>query len=296
MNVEQPASADRIEARVRAIVEDLERTRFAGVLPRVDVPADAGTDEIAARTLAAERLGLPLVLGESIYHLHEQRALEGLWAAQDALGRWGFGEAESRLDRALALAADPALQQRLGLWKLLGALIRRLVRVHPEEKLPTDPARPALDLLDAADQLTDAERAHYRQEIARLVAAHAAAHDDPASVERALWYVVRTRLTLAADEPLAALAWCVRLGKLQAGRLPADAYLTDLLEKARAYVLLALDELEEEAATAARERTQNLQAWDVHRALLAHLGPALGVDLQRETSRLTIAPYRDADT
>jgi hypothetical protein len=322
-----------LEGRVRAIVESLERARFAGASPRVEAAADASADEVAARVLAAERLGLPLVLGEQTHHLHEQRAWEGLWAAQDAVGRWSFGEADARLDRASAVAVDPALQQRLGLWKLFSALARRLIRAHPEETLRGDPARPALDLLAAADRLSEAERSHYRAEVERLVGVHAAARAGADSVERALWYVVRARLTLAADEPLAALAWCVRLGRLQADRLPADPYLTGLLEKARTYVLLVLGELDAsagpsraglsfgsqapaereyrsaerhrsgsaptagqvEAAAAARDATRNLRAWDVYRALLAHLGPALGVDLQRESARFTITPYRDAD-
>lgn len=302
MSADEPTSADMLDARVRALAEGLGRARFAGASPRVETPADASVGELAARVLVAERLGLPLVLGESTYHLHEQRAWEGLWAAQEALGRWSFGEADARLDRASAVAVDPALQQRLGLWKLLGALVRRLIRAHPEEKLSGDPTRPSLDLLEAADRLPEAERAHYRREVERLAAVHAAARADEASVERALWYVVRARLSLAVDEPLAALTWCVRLGRLQAEQLPADSYLDGLLEKARLYVLLTLGELDPsassgqaEAATSARSETSGLQAWDVYRALAVHLGTALGVDLQREASRFTVAVYRDAD-
>jgi hypothetical protein len=297
-----PSPEQTLEARVRVIAEGLERARFAGASPRVEASAAASADEVAARVLAAERLGLPLVLGEQTHHLHEQRAREGLWAAQDALVRWSFGEADARLDRASAVAVDPSLQQRLGLWKLFGALVRRLVRAHPEETLRGDPGRPALDLLEAADRLTAAERDHYAAEVRRLVGVHAAARAGADSVERALWYVVRARLALAADEPLAALTWCVRLGRLQADRLPADPYLTGLLDKARLYVLLTLGELDPsagsgqaEAAAVARDATRDLQAWDVYRALLAHLGPALGVDLQRESARFTISPYRDAD-
>lgn len=295
MRVEGLHSAAQLEARVQAIVDAVARARFAGASPRMEVPADASADEIVARTLAAERLGLPLLLGEQPHHLHEQQAWEGLHGAQDALGRWGFGEAASRLDRAAALAVDPALQQRIGLWKLLGALVRRLVRTDPDEPLRGDPSRPASDALEAADLLPEAERAHYRVEIRQLTVTYAAARETQDSVERALWYVVRTRLALGVDEPLAALAWCVRLGKLQAARLPDDPYLTELLAQSREYTLLLLGELDEEAAAAARERTKGLQAWDVYRALLVHLGPALGVDLQREIARFTITPYRDAE-
>ena len=293
MSDDSPQTPNQIEVRVRAIAESLERARFAGASPRVEIPAGASAGEVAARTLAAERLGLPLVLDGSAHYLHEQRAWEGLWAAPDALARWSFGEAGACLDRAASMAVDPALQQRIGLWKLLAALARRLIRAHPEEPLNGDPTRPLLDLVEAADTVPEAEREHYRSEARRLAAVHAEAREQPHSVERALWYVVRARQALAADEPLAALAWCVRLGKLQAARLPDDPYLTGLLEKARSYVLVSLDELDEEAAASAREKTRDLQAWDVYRALVAHLGPALGVDLQREAARLTIAPYRD---
>ena len=132
-------------------------------------------------------------------------------------------------------------------------------------------------------------------DVASAVATHAAARDVPDSVERALWYAIRARQALAADEPLAALTWCIRLGQLQAAHLPADGYLADLLGTSRTYALLLLGELDDEAAAAAREPTRKLQAWDVYRALVAHLGSALGVDFQRETARFTITPYRDAD-
>lgn len=312
-----PARPPRdLEARTRALAEAAERARFAGASPRVELPPDAPLDEAAARILAAERLGLPLVIDGQVHHLHEGRAREALWAAQTALRNFSFGEAEARLDRAASLAVDPALQQRASLWKLLAALVRRLVRTPPDEAPRGDPARPALDLLDAADRLPAAERDHYRAEVRRLVEADATARRDPGSVERALWYVVRARLALAADEPLAALIWCVRLARAQAGHLPADPYLTDLLEKARLHVLLSLGDqvvpaeregqgdgddesgADADAAPApapiARD-VAGLQAWDVYRALAIHLGAALGLDLQREAARLTIAPYRAAD-
>jgi hypothetical protein len=295
MTSEDPGHSDWIEQRVQALATELERARFAGASPGVEIPADASTDEVVARALAAERFGVPLVLRERAHNLHEQRAWEALRAAQDALGRWSFGEANARLDRSTSMAVDPGLQQRLGLWKALAALVRRLVRAHPDDRLQGDPAAAALDLLETADRVPDAERNHYRAEVQRLVSAHATARETPGSLDRALWYLIRVRQALAADEPVAALIWCIQLGKLQVSHLPPESYAAELLATSRTYALLQLGELAEEASVAARKEVSGLQAWDVYRAVSAQLSTALGIDLQRELTRLTITPYRDAD-
>jgi len=290
-----PDPASGLERRVRAIGETLERARFAGSSPRIEITADHSLDDAMARALAADRFGAPLVIGGQAYYLHEERAWDLLRSAQSSQRAFRFGEANARLDRAAASAADPGLQQRLGLWKQIVALVERLVRASPTEELRGDPARPLLGALASADLLPDPERQHYQDEVRRLVQTHAQARAESSSFERILWYTVRARMALAANEPLAALAYAVQLGRLVPAEPSPDPYLTGLLDQARLYLLLHLGELSDDDAAAARGATRDLQAWDVYRALVAHFGTVLGLDLQREAARYTVEPYRDVD-
>jgi hypothetical protein len=284
-----------LERRVRIIGESLNRARFAGVSPQIALTGQDDLTEAVARVLAADRFGAPLVVDGEIHHLHEEQALAMLRSAQESQRGLRFGEARSRLDRAAGMAADPGLQQRLGLWKLIVALVERLARADPTETARGDPARPILDALDAADTLPDVEREHYRAETRRVAETHATARREPQSVERALWYTARARLALSAGEPLAALSFCLQLGRLLPPDPPTDPYLGELLGNARQHALLSLGAVPDDEVDTVRKHVGGLQAWDVYRTLLAHLGPALGLDLQRETSRLTVEPYRDAD-
>jgi hypothetical protein len=286
-------NAASLERRVRSIGESLNRARFSGVSPQIELSARDDLADAVARVLAADRFGAPLVVDGEVHHLHEERALDMLRSAQESARGLRFGEARSRLDRAASVAVEPGLQQRLGLWKLVVALTERLARADPTEPIRGDPARPTLDALAAADLLPEREREHYHREVRRLADLHALARTDPSSVERALWYAARARLALSAGEPLAALSFCVQLGRLLPAETPSDPYLSELLENARLYVVLSLGEVPADDVDAVRKTVGGLQAWDVYRTLLAHVGPALGLDLQRETSRLSVEPYRD---
>ncbi|MDP8922941.1 MAG: hypothetical protein M3O34_08715, partial [Chloroflexota bacterium] len=250
---------------------------------------------IAARAVAAERANASLVLDGVRLRLHDDAAEASLRAALAALRIWNTAEAKQRLDAAGTRAVDPALQQRIGIWRLLVGLVEQVVRVEPEQELRGEPERWALDYLRGADRLAEAERDYYRAEVARLVAERVAAEQDPASTSAMLWYVLRARRALAADEPLAALIWLLRVARVTAERLPGDEYLGNLLERARTLVRLELGDVPAEEVDAAREAAKGLQAWDVYRALTARLGEALGVDVQRETARFNVRPYRSAE-
>ncbi len=281
--------------RVGELTRDLERARFGGANPPIDVPAGASPLEIAARVLAAERANALLRLDGRLCNPQEDRAESDLRRALAAFRSWSFGAIRGLLEGAGARATDPALQQRIALWKLLADLVQRLVSADPEATLRGDPSRPALEYLDAADRLDGPESLHYRAEVGRLVAEHATARSEPTSLSRALWYLLRARLALASDEPVLAIAWCVRAARAAADRLGTDDYLGNLLDLGRRYVLLAMGELEPSAATAARDELRSFQAWDLYHALAAHLGRAFAVDAHRETSRYSIAPYEAAD-
>lgn len=284
-----------LSTRIAEIRERLDAARFAGATPVLDVPAGASPLDIAALALAAERSNAALTVDGVPLRFHDDAARAGLRGALAALRTWATSQAEQRLDTAGERAVDPTLQQRIGLWRLLAALVQQVVRTEPEQELRGEAERWALDFLRGADRLSDAERAHYQTEVARLVAEHAEARRDPLSTSATLWYVLRARRALAADEPLAALIWLRHIAGANAERLPTDEYLAGLLERARTFVLLTLGELTPEEAGAARATVKGLQAWDVYRALTARLGDALGIDVQRETSRFNIRPYRSED-
>lgn len=296
MQQQREDTASDIGVRIRAITEQLERARFAGAGPQIVVPAGADASEIVAHALAAERQGALLLLDGQTHALHDDRAREALQSAQVALGRWSFSAAEASLKHAAGMAIAPDLQQRLAIWQALAALLRRLIRTHPDERLRGDPLADLMGMVASADQLSSAERTHSQAEASRLLMLHRAAAEQPDGLERALWLVARTRLAMPGDDPLAGLAWCLRLSRAFAHRLPAeDAYLSGLLRQARNFGLLQFGELDEATAAEVEASTAKLQVWDLYRALTAHLGVAFGMDLQRETIRLTIAPYQQPD-
>lgn len=319
---------DALVRRATELGRALERARFGGANPVVEVPAGASALEAAASVLAAERANALLRLDGRLYNTREDRAEADLGKALAALRAWSFGAAEALLDAAEVNAAEPSLQQRIALWKLLAQLVRRVVMTDPDEGLRGHLERWALEHLEHADRLLGPERAYYRAEVERLVGAHAAARRadqgpktkddrrpttdegaavgpaprslvpgpssgaDAARLARNLWYLLRARLALARDEPLPALAWCVRAATAGGDAPPPDGYVGDLLDRGRRYVLLQMGELTTDEAVAAREATKGLQAWDVYHALAAELGRRHGLDAHRETARWAIAPYQ----
>jgi hypothetical protein len=279
--------------RVAALIGELERARFAGGSPVVDIPAGATTLEVAARVLAAERANALVRVGGRVVNPQEDRAEADFARALGSLRYWRFARALALLESAGTRAADPALQQRLGLWKLLADLDQRIVSADPDGDLRGDHGRPALDYLDHADRLEPGEADHYRREVARLLAEHEQARQQPGSSARALWYLLRARLALGSDEPVLAIAWCVRAGRSPGEQLAPDEYLAGLLDQGRRYVLLVMGELNEADAEAAREELRRFQAWDLYHALAARLGRVHSFDAHRETARFSIEPYSD---
>jgi hypothetical protein len=278
--------------RVAALIGELERTRFAGGNPVVDIPTNASTVDVAARVLAAERANALVRLEGRVVNPQEDRAEADFARALGSLRYWRFGRARALLESAGSRATDPALQQRLGLWKLLADLVQRIVSADPDGDLRGDPGRPALDYLAHADRIEPGESDHYRREVARLLAEHEQARQQQDSPARALWYLLRARLALGSDEPVLAIAWCVRAGRSTGERLAPDEYLAGLLDQGRRYVLLVMGELNEADAEATREELRRFQAWDLYHALAARLGRVHGFDAHRETVRFSIEPYQ----
>lgn len=309
---------DELARQVREVGRELEQARFGGANPVVDVPPGVGALEAAARALAAERHNARLRVDGREYNPREDQARADLQKALGALRFSHFSAVQSLLDRAGTRADEPALQQRIGLWKLLAQLVQRLVSADPEEHLRGDPGRWAREYLEGADRLSGAEREHYRAEVEGLVRLHAAASDagegrksprgsdrgatgdrrptpDEGRLARTLWYVLRARLALAQDEPIPALVWCIRAAGANRESLAADEYLGDLLDRGRRYILLQLGEIPPGQEAATREALKGLQAWDLYHALTAQLGRLYALDVHRETARFSIAPYQDPD-
>lgn len=290
------ADRDNLARQVTEVVRELERVRFGGGNPVVVVPADAGPLDVVARALAAERHNALLRLDGRDFNPQQDEARADLQKALAALRFWSFGAAQSVLDRAGTRATEPALQQRIGLWKTLARLVERFVSADPDDDLRGNPGRLALDALESADRLPAPERDHYRAEVHRLVDLHATARKaSDGGLARILWYVLRARLALAHDEPSAALVWCLRAARTDQDQPPQDEYLVGLLDRGRRYILLQMGELPADEAASTRQDVKGLQAWDLYRALTAHLGHVHTLDPHRETTRYSIAPYQATD-
>ena len=76
------AGLDPLMRRVAEVGHELERARFGGASPVVVVPTDADALEVAARTLAAERMNALLRLDGQDYNPQEDQAEADLGAVE----------------------------------------------------------------------------------------------------------------------------------------------------------------------------------------------------------------------
>lgn len=274
-----------IARRVEEFRQQIARERFAGGDPVVALSPDLAPEEMAARTLAAERAHALLALGDARHNPGEDLADEALRAAIGALRAWGFAAARARLDEAAERSHDPVAQQRITLFKALTRHLAALVHTPLADKLrltlaDLDEASRPLDLLDPA------ERLHYRDELDRLLALReAAAKGDPAL--RAAWVLLRAQIAMAAGQDEAALLWLLHLAAGHAA--PADPYLADLLARARAGIAALLDP-PGDAANAA-ERPDPVRPRELFNALAARLGADLGRDVVQAMNQFALTEW-----
>jgi len=282
-----------IDERMAAIGREIERQRFAGENPELVLKPRLAQAEIVALTLAAERAGTALTIGEARYHPGADLAEGALHEAIAALRTWGFGAARARLDEAARRAVDPLTQQRATLFKALIRHFSAIIYVPLEEKLhlglaDLDEALQGLDLLPRAESV------HYRDEIDRLLALReAAAEGDPSLA--AAWTLIRAQLAINAGQDEAALLWLLRLAA--ARRLGPEGggtgYLIELVERARARILAPIAPLVEgEVAPATPEAVRPRELFN---AIVARLGVDLARDLTQGLTRFALTDYVPTD-
>lgn len=149
-----------------------------------------------------------LELAGTRFNPQEDLARDALEEAIQSLRRRAYRAARVHLADAARRTYDPALEQRVALWRALADASRTASYADPAEKLPPEPFAALRDLLPRLDTLPDPERAFYAAETGRLAALHPDAAADPGLA--ALWTLSRAALASATDEPDAALLWCLR--------------------------------------------------------------------------------------
>lgn len=282
-----------IDERMAAIGREIERRRFAGDDPELTLKPRLAQAEIVALTLAAERAGSALTIGEIRYHPGADLAEGALNEAIVALRTWGFGAARARLDEVARRAVEPLTQQRATLFKALTRHCSAIIYVPLHEKL-----RLGLAELDEAsrglDLLSPAEIVHYRDEIDRLLALReAAAEGEPFLA--ACWTLIRAQLAINAGQDEAVLLWLLRLAA--ARRLGPEGggtgYLGELIERARAQILTTIAPLAAGENVPAAPET--VRPRELFNAIVARLGVDLGRDLTQGLSRFALTEYVPTD-
>ncbi|CAA9585164.1 MAG: hypothetical protein AVDCRST_MAG88-3829 [uncultured Thermomicrobiales bacterium] len=292
-------AAETLAVRVSAVRREIERRRFAGDDPVVELAARMPGAEVVARVLAAERTGAALTVDGARFNPAEDLAEEALRGAIGALRSWSFAVARVRLDEAAERAHDPALQQRAALFKALLRLVSALVYTPLDEKPRGGADLADLDaVLGGLDRLPAAEQLHYRDEADRLLNLRdAAARGD--NYLDAAWTLLRARLAMSAGQDEAAILWLLRLAARHAPALApgpnAEApYLAELLDRARARLLAMIGHpapvAEGKAAPAAAE-TKAVRPGELSQALAARLGAILGRDPGRGMDAFAIVEW-----
>lgn len=288
-----------IAARVAAVRRRIERGRYAGDDPVVDLSARLDRVELVARVLAAERAGASLALGGERFNPQEDLAEAALDEAIGALRARRFAAVRVHLDDAATRAHDPALQQHVALFKALTRLLSSIVYAPLDEK-PRGANLADLDeVLGGLDLLPEAERLHYRDEADRLLNLRDAAARGDAFLAAA-WTLVRAQLAMGAGQDEAAILWLLHLAARHADTpAPAagDTYLADLTTRARERLLALIGEPRDAPAVAPdgapsrKDTNAVVHPRELFNALVAHLGAAFDHDLARGMEVFTLSEY-----
>ena len=285
-----------ITRRAAELKRQVERRRFAGDDPVVALTPRLSQAEIVARTIAAERAGAALTIGEVRFNPSEDLADAAIRGAIGALRGHSFAAARARLDEAAERASDPAGQQRISLFKALTRHLSALIYVPLGEKVRLGLAD--LDeTLRGLDLLPPAERLHYRDEIDRLLTLReAAAGGDP--FLDAAWTLARAQLSLNAGQDEAALLWLLRLAArarpAASDAAPADGYLADLIARARAQILTMIGAPPTPAGESAKP-PEPVRPRELFNALAARLGADLGRDVLQGIGFFALTEYVATD-
>jgi hypothetical protein len=269
---------------------EIEQARFGGDDPAVEVAPSDPVFDIVAKTLVAERINAPLRLGGTLLPLQEDVAEALFHRGVSALRYWGFAAALSAFEEAAAKTTMSVLQQRLTLYRAATALVRRVVQTDPDRPLRPAAEERATTLVDSLDALSPAERAHYAAELQRLIALRRAVLHD--AYLQTVHGLLRARLAIGSGDETVGLGWLLRVAARESAHVQDNAYLADLLTRARAYLQQLLDEQPRETPSSTADDDE-LRASELLAALASQLDRALGYDTQGAAAQFGFAPYHE---
>ncbi|MEJ7761162.1 MAG: hypothetical protein WKF80_00040 [Thermomicrobiales bacterium] len=206
----------------------ITRARFAGGDPTVVGPAR----KVAAKLLAADREAAMVKVGDAHVNPSEDRADLALQIAIPAISRWQFDRARLSLAEVTTFARSPVRLQRASAARAVLGVARAVVRVAPGGS-PRGVDRSADSLIRRLDRLSDGERDHHRDEVARLVAHWVGSASDDATWRA--WALLRGRLALPELGGEAAMSWAIRVwDRRPEPEAAVDPALAALIDDARA--------------------------------------------------------------
>jgi hypothetical protein len=225
---------DMIQQQIQSIQRDLDARRFRGEDPIIPVPAGDRREAIIAKVLAAQSLHAVLGLDGERFNPDEESAEKRMFAGQRLLDYWRVR------DEAAKRARRPELQQRITLFRLFADYLREIVLTDFEASLPTRVKTALLDPLSRFDRLSPEETAHYREEAERLWTLRDTMKTDP--YLQTVWLTVQARIAMDSSDSAQGMTWLLAASHLNRDRFQPNAYLQELLDRARRRILRLIGE------------------------------------------------------
>jgi hypothetical protein len=286
--------AQELWQEVEKLKQEINRLRYLGQDPTVDISTQDNALTIAAKVIAAERLAARIRYNGTSINPVEDLALEALQRATVSLQFWNFYATRLFLDEAAHYTRDPETFQRIALLRLVADFVAAIVRMEPghRQKELAKQARSLKRAIDTLDLLSMAERQHYAAEVDRLRALWRQASRD--RYLHALWCLVRARRSMDEEEPLLGLAWLIRsyalLAEGEASLLQPSAYLRELVEKAKGHLAVAMGQ-----AQPPEEAEEEVRAAELFAALTTLVAVQLNRNPERDMSLFNIHLYQPTD-
>ncbi len=276
---------------VERVKEQINHLRYLGQDPPVEIGPEDSALTVAAKVIAAERLGARLTYDSTSVNPLEDLASEALHKAMTSLQFWNFYATRLYLDEAARSTREPTTYQRIALLRLLAEYLASIVRTHPgsEVRSMVSQAHKLQRALSSLDSLPQPERQHYIGEIERILSYWRQAARDPYLC--AIWCLVRARRSMDAEEPLLGLVWIIKAyGLLTKGDKPllkASPYLGDLIEKARTHLFETIGE-----NTPGERQTEGVRAEELFSTMVALIAQQLDRNPMRDMALFGITSYQ----
>ena len=285
-----------IQEQIKSITIDLNRRRFRGEDPALPLGDGESLDSVIAKVLAAQTLHAVLDCDGERFNPDETSAEKRYFAGLSRLDAWSFRDARRLFDDAAKRAREPALQQRVTLYRLLTDYLRDIVTGDVDRTLPMSVREAVAGPIDLLDQLAEAERAHYRREIDRLWELRGSMKENDAL--RTVWLFVQARIAMDSSESALGLTWLLAAAHLNRESLEPTPYLQGMLDRARRRIvrLIGVEEMgepedgAEEAAVPAPEE-ERVRPWDLFEALAAALEGANGCKVRAQSKLFRIERF-----